>query len=216
MHKIILTLSIVSLSLSTTIWAQSKASTDMKSVVKRESLAIGKQLPHVNSKCIDVVNNQAVQLENMLNDNGLLVVFTCNTCPFVIKNQERTNKVLEFAKSKDLNVVFLNSNEAQRDDADHPDNMLKYAKTYRYPNYVIDENAAWADAFGASHTPEVFLFDGKTRELVYKGAMDDSPGDASSVKENYLINAITQMREGKAISPNVTKSVGCSIKRLKK
>jgi hypothetical protein len=78
---------------------------------------------------------------------------------------------------------------------------------------VADDNSKLADAFGASHTPEVFLFDGNGK-LVYKGAMEDSPSDPSNSKQMYLKNAIKSMIAGATPDPNSTKSIGCAIKRL--
>ncbi len=93
--------------------------------------------------------------------------------------------------------------------------MAEFGRKQGYPNYFIDKNSELANSFGASHTPEVFLFDGKTEKLVYKGAMDDNPSDPKSAKVIYLKNAINSMLAGKAINPAETKSVGCSIKRVK-
>jgi hypothetical protein len=76
----------------------------------------------------------------------------------------------------------------------------------------MDEGSALADAFGATRTPEVFLFNGMG-QLVYKGAMEDNPANPSESTKFYLITAMQNMLAGKAITPEKTKSVGCSIKR---
>jgi thioredoxin-related protein len=78
--------------------------------------------------------------------------------------------------------------------------------------YLVDEDSKLADMFGASHTPEIFLFNSKGK-LVYKGAMNDNPGNPEEAKVKYIENAIDAVVAGKEIDPKVTKSVGCSIKR---
>jgi thioredoxin-related protein len=150
---------------------------------------------------------------SLVKDNGLLVMFSCNTCPFVIKNQSVTNKVIEYANSHNVGVVVINSNEAQRDGADSYDAMNKYvqAQGFRAP-YLVDENSKLADLFGASHTPEVFLFN-RQGKLVYKGAMNDNPGSPKEAKQFYVKDAMDEMIAGKKIDPNATKSIGCGIKR---
>ena len=154
-----------------------------------------------------------VTLNDAVGENGLLVMFSCNTCPFVVKNQPITKKTLEYAAAHHIGVVIINSNEAQRSDADSYEAMKAYAKEqgYNVP-YVIDQNSALADMFGANHTPEIFLFD-KNHKLVYKGAMNDNPGNPDSYKKMYIVDAINAMVAGKPVNPQTTKSIGCSIKR---
>lgn len=183
---------------------------------KSGSLPIGTSFPDVAYNTMDVLSDKQVSFNDLKTDKGLLVIFSCNTCPFVIRNIDRTRSILAAAKEKGIGVMIVNSNEAQRSDADAPDKMVEFGKAQHYPNYSIDNGAVLADAFGASHTPEVYLFDGKTEKLVYKGAMDDSPADPSAAKVIFLKNAMDNMVAGKTISPNETKSVGCSIKRIKK
>jgi thioredoxin-related protein len=179
------------------------------------TLALGTSFPDQPYHTTDVFTMKDITLRQASTKKGLLVVFTCNTCPFVIRNIDRTKEILDFAKEKGVGVMMVNSNEAQRNDADAVDKMIEFGKKQGYPNYYVDKNSNLADIFGASHTPEVFLFDGKTETLIYKGAMDDSPSDPKSAKVMYLKNAITNMLAGKTINPAETKSVGCSIKRVK-
>lgn len=179
------------------------------------SLAIGSGFPEKEYNTHDVLSGQEINMKEAATDNGLLVIFTCNTCPFVIRNIDRTKEILELAKAKGVGVMMVNSNEAQRNDADAVEKMADFAKKQNYPNYLVDKGSDLANLFGASHTPEVFLFDGKNRKLVYKGAMDDSPSDPKSAKVIYLKDAIINMVNDKPVNPAETKSVGCSIKRVK-
>lgn len=158
-------------------------------------------------------NGKTTTLKGAAKENGLLVMFSCNTCPFVIKNQQTTKKTMEYAAAHHIGMVIINSNEAQRSDADSYEAMQKYAKAQGYTvPYLVDENSKLADMFGASHTPEVFLFNSKNK-LVYKGAMNDNPGNPESYKKMYIEDAANAMIAGKEVDPKTTKSIGCGIKR---
>lgn len=176
------------------------------------SLEIGSDIPKATLKRTTVSNGQ-VSLNDVKTKKGLLVMFSCNTCPYVVKAQARTKEMMEYASARGIGMIIVNSNEAQRDDADAPEAMKKYARAqgYKVP-YVTDEGSELANAFGATRTPEVFLFDGNGK-LVYKGAMEDNPSNPSESKQIFLKTAIDHMIGGKPIDPNSTKSVGCSIKR---
>lgn len=177
-----------------------------------DPLPIGASLPMSDTQLKDISGSQ-VTMKDSKKKNGLLVMFSCNTCPFVIKNQERTIQIADFAQQSDIGVVILNSNEAQRDSEDSFEAMKTYAKEQNYKwNYVVDANNAVADAFGANRTPECFLFD-KDLKLVYHGAIDDNPSDASNVKRNHLKEAINELIAGNPVSVKESKSVGCTIKR---
>jgi len=178
-----------------------------------DPLPLGSPIPNAESKMKDV-SGKEVSLKDTKTNKGLLVMFSCNTCPYVIKNQSRTNEVCKYALSNGIGVALLNSNEAKRGDDDSMDDMKAYAKNQGYNwYYLIDKNSALADAFGANRTPECFLFDGDGK-LVYHGAIDDNPSDASSVSRKHLTIAIDEMLTGKDISVKKSRSVGCTIKRL--
>src|ERR1700730_3538686 len=176
-------------------------------------LPIGASLPKENLQMKDV-SGKEISLKDAKRENGLLVMFSCNTCPVVIKNQRRTKEICDYALSKGLGVVLLNSNEGQRDGGDSFEEMKDYAKAQGYKwYYAVDKNNELADAFGASRTPECFLFD-KSGKLVYHGAIDDNPGDGKSVKRQHLLEAINETLAGKDVSIKLSRSVGCGIKRL--
>lgn len=177
-----------------------------------KSIDVGTSLP-MGDKVVKSVSKEDVTLSGAKTDKGLIVMFSCNTCPYVIKSQARTTEVMNYAKAKGLGMVIVNSNEAKRDSDDSYKAMSKYAKKqgYKVP-YVVDENSAMANAFGATRTPEVFLFDANGK-LVYKGAMEDNPANPSESQSMFLKDAIDNMLSGKTIDPNSTKSIGCTIKR---
>jgi len=182
--------------------------------VTNEPIAIGSEMPKANLKMQDI-SGKMLSLNDAALANGVLVMFSCNTCPYVLKNQDRTTSIARYALKKQLGVVLLNSNEAYRDEDDSFEAMRAYAKDQQYKwHYVVDKNHVVADAFGANRTPEIFLFD-KNKKLVYHGAIDDNPSDGSAVNRQHLKMAIDELGEGKDISVKETKSVGCSIKRKK-
>jgi thioredoxin-related protein len=162
------------------------------------------------------VSDEKMSLKEVTSEQGLLVIFSCNTCPFVVMWEDRYAQLEEKCAETGLGMVYINSNQAKRDGDDSVEAMKAHAKKmdYSYP-YLIDENSALANAFGAKTTPHIYLFN-KDNELVYKGAIDDNYKNIEAVKEPYLLNAIDELLAGKKISLAETKAVGCSIKRVKK
>lgn len=175
-------------------------------------LEIGKPIPNASLKMLDV-SGKEVSLDDVKGDNGLLVIFSCNTCPYVKLSAARIKEAASLAKKNKIGVIIVNSNEAQRNEDDSFDEMKKYAEAQAYDfNYVIDKNSQLADAFGATRTPHCFLFDKKN--LVYRGAIDDNIKDAAAAKVHYLTDAITDVASQNPVKINSSKSIGCSIKRL--
>ena len=175
-------------------------------------LPIGASIPKADLKLKDI-SGKEVSLKDAKKKNGLLVMFSCNTCPWVIKNQSRTAEIANYALSKEIGVILLNSNEGQRDDADSYSEMKEYASAQGYKwYYAVDANNVLADEFGANRTPEVFLFNAEGKH-VYHGAIDDNPGDAGSVERKHLKMAIDEILSGKDVSVKESRSMGCQIKR---
>jgi len=177
-----------------------------------DSLPIGAPIPRPEVKMKDISGIE-ISFKESMKKNGLLVMFSCNTCPVVKRYQARTLEVCKYASANNIGVILLNSNEAARDDGDSYNDMKEYAKQQHYNfNYVVDNNSAMADAFGAKRTPEVFLFN-KEEKLVYHGAIDDNANGPDEVTRRHAIIAIDEMVAGKEIAVKETRSVGCSIKR---
>lgn len=175
-------------------------------------LPIGSALPKADLKMKDV-SGKEVSIKDASKKNGVLVMFSCNTCPYVVKNEQRILGIGDFALKMNVGVILLNSNEAQRTSDDSYEEMKKYAAEKKYNwSYVVDKNYEVADAFGANRTPECFLFD-KNLKLVYHGAIDDNPSNAAAVTRSHLRVAINELVEGKEIAVKESKSVGCTIKR---
>lgn len=174
-----------------------------------EPLPIGSSIPSPEVKMKDISGSE-VSFKDVTKKNGLLVMFSCNTCPVVHKYESRTVEACKKALENNIGVILLNSNEAYRTKGDSYDDMKAYAKRLGYSfNYVVDKNSAMADAFGANRTPECFLFD-KNGKLAYHGAIDNGPDD---VTRKHLGIAIDELTSGHEITTKKTNSVGCSIKR---
>ncbi|MFI5185447.1 MAG: thioredoxin family protein [Chitinophagales bacterium] len=176
-------------------------------------LPIGSSLPDPDKKMKDI-SGKEISFKDVLNKNGLLVMFSCNTCPIVRTYQSRTIEACTYAGNKQIGVIILNSNEASRDDGDSYNDMKEYANEqgYKWP-YALDNNADMANAFGASRTPECFLFNTEDK-LVYRGAIDNNPNGPEDVTRKHLMVAMDEMLAGKEVSVKTTRSIGCTIKRL--
>lgn len=180
--------------------------------VAQSLLPIGSTLPLENRSMVEV-SGRNLSLNDLAKENGLLVIFTCNTCPWVHRLQDRLIAVSEFANENDIGVAALNPNEGYRERGDDLGEMIKHADKagYSFP-YLLDKNHELADAFGATRTPEVFLFNAN-KELIYKGSIDDNPNSANSVQDSYLRNAMEAMLIGSSIQTTTSRLVGCTIKR---
>jgi thioredoxin-related protein len=187
-----------------------------------EILEIGAKAPLSDRKMMST-NDRMLSIADIKGENGALVIFSCNTCPFVVGNgkdsegwEGRYSELQRVANNNGVGMILVNSNEAKRDNGDSMEDMKAHAKENAYrSHYVLDENHELADAFGALTTPHVFLFD-KNMELVYKGAIDDNVGSAKDVKEHWLKDALNNLSKGAKIEPNSTRQLGCSIKRVKR
>ena len=191
----------------------------LSSEKNRESIEIGKKAPLAEYKMKDV-SGKEISIKDLNKENGILIIFSCNTCPFVVGSKDndgwenRYNELFENCKKNNIGMVLVNSNEAKRNGDDSFIKMKKHSIEKKYKSaYILDKNHKLADAFGASTTPHVFLFN-HSLELVYKGAIDDNVSSKKDVKSKWTNNAITSLGKGEKITPNSTRNSGCSIKRI--
>jgi peroxiredoxin len=173
-------------------------------------LTIGDKAPSTAVKMKNV-DGSDVSIADVAGKQGTLVMFSCNDCPFVKAWQGRIASIGNAAKAGGIGVIVINSN----DPTDYPEDsyaeMQKRAKDlgFAFP-YVVDATSDVARSFGASHTPEAYLFD-KDGKLVYHGAIDDSK-EADQVTKHFLQDAVDAAVAGKAVPVAETKAIGCSIK----
>ena len=179
--------------------------------VQAKELSIGNEILGVDYILKNIDGNDT-SLDELKKSNGILVVFSCNTCPWVIRWQDRYNILSAFSRKNDIGFVAVNSNARLHESVDSMDEMIYHATTneYGFP-YVLDKDAKLAKAFGAMKTPHVYLFNSDNK-LVYTGAIDDNAKSAKKVKNNYLMDAIRALGSNKKIKISETKALGCSIK----
>ncbi|MDX9881209.1 MAG: thioredoxin family protein [Prolixibacteraceae bacterium] len=176
------------------------------------TLSIGGKASHTEVK-MKSVSGTSVSLNDLKGENGLVLIFSCNTCPFVLGWENRYNEIYNRGKSNGIGVAVVNSNHQKRDGDESLEAMKKHAaeKSYQFP-YLLDHESLLANSFGGQTTPHVFLFD-RNFQLVYKGAIDDNYKDVSAVKNHYLKDAMQSLATGKPVAVSETKPMGCSIKR---
>ena len=180
-------------------------------VPARAQLALGADMPSTAVKMKNV-NDKELTLASQAGKKGTLVVFTCNACPWAKKWQDRVAEIGNAAAAAGLGVVAINSNDPSLNAEDGFAEMKKRSKALKmkFP-YVVDATSDVARSFGATRTPEAFVFDASGK-LVYHGTIDDNANEPASVKEFYLKDAVNAVAEGKAIETAETKAFGCTIK----
>lgn len=146
-------------------------------------------------------------------NKGLLILFKCNHCPYVIHIREQLIKKIQDYQKQGIEVVSINSNDFTEYPDDSPEKMATAAKEFGFTfPYLIDEQQQAAKAYRAACTPDFFLFD-SNKLLVYRGQFDSArPGNSDPVTGKDLTMAIDQMLAGKNITVNQRPSMGCNIK----
>ncbi|UTF61514.1 thioredoxin family protein [Gilvimarinus sp. DA14] len=173
-------------------------------------LPLGTDLPQVKlpDGAGDIYN-----IRDNLKDNGLLVMFICNHCPFVLHIADFLSPMARELSKLGIGSVAISSNDAAQYPDDAPDKMVAFAAQHDFPfPYLYDESQDVARAFDAACTPDFYLFDG-TGKLVYRGQMDGArPGNDEPVDGADLIAAAKALAEGGEVSPAQRPSLGCNIK----
>ena len=175
-----------------------------------KELEIGKKIPLTEHVLIDTYGN-SLKLQDIKGKNGTLVIFSSNTCPWVIRWEGRYVQISEKYKKKGISIIAVNSNVSRFDGDESIEKCYPMPKKQLQFYIRARSKAKLAYAFGATKTPHVYLFDNKDK-LVYRGAIDDNAREAYNVKKPYLLNAIDQLLAGKKIKKPISKAIGCSIK----
>lgn len=171
-------------------------------------LELGSTLP--NFYLNDGLQSASVALSDLVQEKGLVVMFICNHCPFVLHVKDEIKKLAKWAIENGVGVVAINSNDVQNYPDDHPLKMRD--EGYSFP-YLFDESQDVAKAFRAACTPDFYLFNGQ-KKLVYRGQLDDSrPGNDEAINGKDLREAISALLKNHQISEIDQKpSLGCNIK----
>ena len=174
-------------------------------------LALGTPLPAFSLP--NAVDGQQLSSKDLAGSRGVLVMFICNHCPYVIHIRARLLDVAHRALAEGFDVVAINANSQQTHPQDGPAQMkqLALAEQWRFP-FLFDETQAVARAFAAACTPDLFLFDAQ-RRLAYRGQFDDArPSKPTPVTGRDLQAALEAVREGRSPSEAQVPSIGCNIK----
>lgn len=161
------------------------------------------------------VDGSMVSLSDYDTAKGFIVIFTCNTCPFSVANEDRIIALDIKYKHAGYPVIAINPNnpEVKPGDSFAEMKIRAKAKGFTFP-YLLDEGQKVYPSYGATKTPNVYLLEKSKKGLLvqYIGAIDDNSRSASAVKTKFLENAVNALLEGKKIEVTTTKAIGCSIK----
>ena len=183
-------------------------------MVEKQStmLALGTKTPDFSLKGIDgeVYSNASFE-----ESKGLLVMFICNHCPFVVHVKDGLVEMANRLSEQNIAVIAINSNDSSQEKyaEDSFEKMIEYSNDwgFQFP-YTVDVDQSVAKAFTAQCTPDFFLFDSNS-ELVYRGQMDGSrPGNEVPTTGVDILNAVDAMLAGDSPLDSQFPSAGCNIK----
>ncbi len=153
------------------------------------------------------VDGKKHSLADLKDKAAIVVVFTCNSCPFAVEYEDRIVALAKAAGDK-VAVVAINVNTIKEDGLPE---MTKRAEKKKFPfAYLFDESQAIAKKFGANYTPEFFVLD-RDRKIAYLGALDDT-SKAADVKARYVEDALAAVQAGKPAPKGETLARGCKIR----
>lgn len=158
-------------------------------------------------------DGRSFRLSKVEIDKGLLVIFMCNHCPYVIHIRQVLCDEIKKYQAQGIEVVAINSNDFKAYPDDAPENMSRDSKElgYTFP-YLVDAKQEVAKAYRAACTPDFFVYDGD-RKLVYRGQFDSArPGNDELITGNDLSGAIHNLVAGVEINAEQKASMGCNIK----
>lgn len=186
------------------------------SCISGQGLKIGDVAPGFKLKNVD---ETFVSLEDYKSQKGVVVIFTCNHCPFAIAYEDRIIDLHNRFAPQGFPVVAINPNDPEVQPLDSFENMKIRASEKGFPfPYLFDEGQKVYPAYGATRTPHVFLLKntGETFRVAYIGTIDDNYQDESKVEKRFLEDAIMALLNGRNPDPAETKAIGCTIKTKKK
>ena len=176
-----------------------------------KQIPLGFKAPDFN--LINVVNNQLESLLDVKKENGLVVMFICNHCPFVVHVIDEIINIANGYLEKEIGFVAISSNDIINYPDDSPEKMKSLAVKKSFPfSYLYDESQEIAKAYDAACTPDFSVFDGDLK-CVYRGQMDSSrPGNEHSNNGEDLRKVLDYLLLNKSIDFEQNPSIGCNIK----
>lgn len=163
-------------------------------------------------KLLDV-NGKLLSLNQVSGDNGTVIAFICNHCPYVITIAERLSKEAVELSKLSVNTIAIMSNDVLQYPKDSYENMKIFAKKYNFTfPYLFDETQEVAKNYGAVCTPDFFGFNNKNL-LCYRGRIDSGVMNSNNTKiDRELYNAMLDIKDKGTTSKKQFNSFGCSIK----
>lgn len=161
------------------------------------------------------VNGTSVSLSDYSDQKGVIVVFTCNPCPYANAYEQRIIALHKKYAGMGFPVVAIDPNDDEISPEDTFAKMKEKAEKKGYPfPYVKDETQEVYKTYGATNTPHVYVLqnNGGTFKVAYVGAIDDNAMDEGLVTKKYVEKAINALLSGSVPDPSSTKAIGCSIK----
>ncbi|MBN1681282.1 MAG: thioredoxin family protein [Anaerolineae bacterium] len=173
-------------------------------------LEIGKTGPDFSLPGVD---GQTHNLSGLLaTHQAVVVIFSCNHCPYVRAWESRMIDIQRDYQDKGVILVAVGANDTVKYPDDSFENMKAHAQEMGFNFlYVRDESQAVTHAYGATHTPHVFLLD-SAGVLIFRGAIDDNYDDPGAVKQHYLRDALDAVLSGQTPAITTSNAVGCTIK----
>jgi peroxiredoxin len=172
------------------------------------TVGLGTEAPQFDLPGVDGQNHS---LDTYRDAEALVLVQSCNHCPYVQAWEGRLSAIARDYAERGVRVVAINSNDAANYPEDSFEEMQKRASAQGFAfDYLYDEPQAVARELAAERTPEVFLFD-RDRRLLYHGAIDDSR-DEEGVSQRYLRNALDAVLSGQEPAVSESPAVGCTVK----
>lgn len=174
-------------------------------------LALGTKAPDFNLP--DTISGKQFSLHDVAKENGLVIYFICNHCPYVKHVNKTLVAIAQSYFRKGIGFVAISSNDVIKYTDDRPELMKQTAIQEGYPfPYLYDETQDVARSYDAACTPDIYFFDGDLK-LVYRGQLDDSrPGNSRPSDGADLKAAIDAILQGQTPNALQRPSAGCNIK----
>ena len=175
-------------------------------------VVVGDLAPSFRLKNVD---GKFVALDDYRTSKGLVVVFTCNHCPYSVKYEDRIIALAAETSRLGFPLIAINPNDPVKVPEDPYENMKVRAKEkgFTFP-YIVDETQEVAKQYGAKRTPHVFvlLHNGGAWQVAYVGAIDDNANDPDKVESRFVLDAVKSLASGAKPAVSQTKAIGCTIK----
>ena len=174
-------------------------------------LLLGTKMPKFS--LVNVQNKEIISIDEGESFNGILIMFICNHCPFVIHVLPEIVRIAGDYIQKGIKIIAISSNDIEKYPQDGPDKMKQFALRNNFPfPYLYDETQDVARAYSAACTPDFSIFDGDLK-CVYRGQLDDSrPSNSKPVTGKDIREALDAVLAGKPVGADQKVSIGCNIK----